>query len=85
MRSSTVDRPKLVDSSARLFSMYNTKTKAHDEKMTEGWKGDADGIILFVRENKLFLPQHPLRCHHRLVCSQRPLHHSLEARSRTSS
>ena len=33
--------------------MYNKKAKEHDEKMAESWKGDADGILVFVRENKL--------------------------------
>jgi hypothetical protein len=56
-------KPKLIDSSAPLFSLYNKKTKEHDEKMAESWKGDADGILVFVCENKLFFPRHPLRCH----------------------
>ena len=45
------NEPKLIDSSAPLFSMYNKREKEHDEKMTENWKGDAEGILVFVREN----------------------------------
>jgi hypothetical protein len=30
--------------------------KEHDEKMIENWNGDADSILVFVRENKLFFP-----------------------------
>lgn len=41
-------KPKLIDSSAPLFSMYNKKAKEHDEKMAESWKGDADGILVFT-------------------------------------
>jgi hypothetical protein len=45
------NEPKLIDSSAPLFSMYNKREKEHDEKMTESWKGDAEGILVFVRED----------------------------------
>jgi hypothetical protein len=31
-----------------LFSMYNQRAEKHDEKMTESWKGDAEGILVFV-------------------------------------
>lgn len=40
--------------------MYNKKAKEHDEKMAESWKGDADGILVFVRENILFVLRHSL-------------------------
>ncbi|KAI0288156.1 hypothetical protein B0F90DRAFT_1587022, partial [Multifurca ochricompacta] len=28
--------------------IYNGKSKEHDEKMTESWKGDAEGILVFT-------------------------------------
>ncbi len=37
--------------------MYNERAKERDEKMAESWKGDAEGILVFVRENKLAFPQ----------------------------
>ncbi|KAI0252039.1 hypothetical protein BJV78DRAFT_1282032 [Lactifluus subvellereus] len=42
------DKPKLIDGSDALFSMYNRRAKMKDEKMTERWKGDAEGILLFT-------------------------------------
>ncbi|KAN0140928.1 hypothetical protein V8E53_001372 [Lactarius tabidus] len=42
------NRPKLVDGSDPLFSMYNERAKDHDEKMAESWKGDAEGILVFT-------------------------------------
>jgi hypothetical protein len=36
--------------------MYNKLAKEHDEKMIENWNGDADSILVFVRENKPFFP-----------------------------
>ena len=37
-----------VDGSGPLFSMYLDLAGEEDEKMTESWKGDADGILIFV-------------------------------------
>jgi len=37
-----------ADSSGPLFSMYLKLAGEEDEKMTENWKGDADGILIFV-------------------------------------
>ncbi|KAI0252041.1 hypothetical protein BJV78DRAFT_1282034 [Lactifluus subvellereus] len=42
------DKPKLIDGSDALFSMYNSRAKKNDEKMTERWKGDAEGMLLFT-------------------------------------
>ena len=36
------------DSSGPLFSMYSETAKTEDDKMVEGWKTDADGILIFV-------------------------------------
>jgi len=35
--------------------MYNEKAEKYDEKMTESWKGDAEGILVFVREQQTCL------------------------------
>ena len=35
-------------SSESLFSMYIDRVKEVDNKMVDSWKGDADGILLFV-------------------------------------
>jgi len=37
-----------VDGSGPLFSMYLQLAGEEDKKMTENWKGDADGILIFV-------------------------------------
>ena len=39
------------DGSETLFSMYLELAKAEDEKMVDQWKGDADGILIFVSAN----------------------------------
>ena len=40
--------PVFVDGSGPLFSMYLQLAGEEDKKMTENWKGDADGILIFV-------------------------------------
>ncbi|KAI9443499.1 hypothetical protein H4582DRAFT_1200333 [Lactarius indigo] len=47
-QTDTQNEPKLIDSSASLFSMYNGRAKEHDEKMADSWKGDAEGILVFT-------------------------------------
>jgi len=37
-----------ADSSGPLFAMYLGLSEEEDKKMTENWKGDADGILFFV-------------------------------------
>ena len=37
-----------ADSSGPLFSMYLKLAGEEDKKMAENWKGDADGILIFV-------------------------------------
>ena len=36
------------DGSGALFSMYLERADEEDKKMAESWKGDADGILVFV-------------------------------------
>ncbi|KAI0246124.1 hypothetical protein BJV78DRAFT_1135861 [Lactifluus subvellereus] len=36
------------DGSGALFSMYLERADEEDKKMVESWKGDADGILVFV-------------------------------------
>ena len=38
-----------VDGSGHIFSMYLELATEEDKKMTENWKADADGILIFVR------------------------------------
>ena len=40
-----------VDGSEPLFSMYVDMTAEQDNKMAKSWKGDADGILVFVSPN----------------------------------
>lgn len=37
------------DGSGAMFSIYLKTAEEEDTKMTDGWKGDADGILVFVR------------------------------------
>jgi hypothetical protein len=38
-----------TDGSGALFSMYLNRAEEEDTKAAERWKGDADGILVFVR------------------------------------
>ncbi|KAH9991181.1 hypothetical protein BJV77DRAFT_963013 [Russula vinacea] len=40
--------PNFGDSSGPLFSIYSDATKKEDNKMTDRWKADADGILFFT-------------------------------------
>ncbi|KAI9434044.1 hypothetical protein H4582DRAFT_2060436 [Lactarius indigo] len=40
--------PIFVDGSGPIFSMYLKTAKEDDEKMAEGWKADADSILVFT-------------------------------------
>ena len=45
------------DASGALFSIYLKTADEEDTKMTDSWKGDAEGILVFVcrRNVSLFL------------------------------
>jgi hypothetical protein len=36
------------DPSGRLWMMYLTEAEKEDKEITESWKGDAEGILVFV-------------------------------------
>ena len=38
-----------IDGSGPIFTMYMEMASEEDKKMAEGWKADADGILIFVR------------------------------------
>ena len=38
-----------VDGSGPIFSQYLEMATEEDKKMTDSWKADADGILIFVR------------------------------------
>src|SRR6266702_6731784 len=62
-----------VDGSGPIFSMYSEMASEEDKKMTEGWKADADGILIFVRHYCIS------QCHellHNLI-SRRPVYFPL--------
>ena len=42
------------DGSGHIFSMYLDMATEEDKKMTDNWKADADGILIFVRLSLLF-------------------------------
>ena len=45
-----------VDGSGPIFSQYLEMAKEEDERMTDNWKADADGIIIFVRHYNILYP-----------------------------
>ena len=49
-----------TDGSGALFSMYLDRAEEEDTKTVERWKGDADGILVFVRCPGLFTLFHML-------------------------
>ena len=64
--SAAVTHPNIVegnygDPSDRLFSIYLAQADKFDKEQSESWKGDTEGILVFVcRRNILFLM--PLTC-----------------------
>ncbi len=40
--------PNFADASGPVFSMYLEMATEEDKKMTENWKADADGTLIFV-------------------------------------
>ncbi|KAH9057266.1 hypothetical protein EDB87DRAFT_1686549 [Lactarius vividus] len=40
--------PKFIDGSGPIFSIYLEMAEEEDKKMVEGWKADADGILIFT-------------------------------------
>ena len=60
-----------TDGSGALFSMYLDRAEEEDRRVVERWKGDADGILVFVRlgcrpETTMLIAD----THYRRVCSQ---------------
>jgi hypothetical protein len=45
----TQGEANFIDGSGPIFSMYMEMATEEDKKMAEGWKADADGILIFVR------------------------------------
>jgi len=43
------------DSSDALWSIYLTEADKQDKEVTESWKGDTDGILVFVSHGLLAL------------------------------
>jgi hypothetical protein len=43
------------DASGALFSIYLKTADEEDTKMTDSWKGDAEGILVFVCRRKVSL------------------------------
>ena len=45
----TQGQANFIDGSGPIFTMYMEMASEEDKKMVEGWKADADGILIFVR------------------------------------
>jgi len=48
--------PGFGESSWPLFSMYSKMAMEEDDKTTERWQKDADGILIFVRPHNNVYP-----------------------------
>ena len=53
---STLQGANYGDSSNALFSMYLSRAEKFDKEQSESWKGNADGILVFVRLPSTTLP-----------------------------
>jgi len=51
-----------TDGSGALFSMYLDRAEEEDKKAAERWKGDADGILVFVRSVEKNLVTLAIQC-----------------------
>jgi hypothetical protein len=47
-RQASQEDSDISDGSGRLFSMYLDRAIAEDKEMVESWKGDAEGMLVFV-------------------------------------
>jgi Family of unknown function (DUF6535) len=54
---------------SRFWSRSLRKSEKHDKELVDTWKGDADGILIFVRDRRLFLAYTPSQRH---ICVPRP-------------
>jgi hypothetical protein len=54
MRQLSQSEAVYYDASGPLFSVYLQLADEEDTKMAESWKGDADGILVFVRRKNSF-------------------------------
>jgi hypothetical protein len=44
---------------SKFWSRSLRKSEKHDKELVDTWKGDADGILIFVRDHHLFLTRTP--------------------------
>jgi hypothetical protein len=51
----TQGEANFIDGSGPIFTMYMEMASEEDKKIAEGWKADADGILIFVRHYLLIL------------------------------
>ena len=49
--ASAQDSDLAVNPSDKLWGIYLTLAEQKDEEMSENWSGDAEGILVFVRED----------------------------------
>ena len=71
----TYGTSSFVDGSGPIFSMYLEMAAEEDKKMAEGWKADADGILIFVRH---YLPV-PCAVHRLISHWHRPVYSLLQS------
>jgi hypothetical protein len=77
---------EFADGADPLFSMYLERAEEYDQKMTDRWKADADGILVFVSTCFLRTPTYARQLEiYRPGCFLPQLPHLLESPFRISS
>ena len=56
------------DSSGPLFSLYSKIADEEDNKVTDRWQKDADGILIFVSDRVVITTAMDMNCSIRPVC-----------------
>ena len=57
------------DTSGKVWSVYLSEADKHDKALADNWKGDSEGILIFVRPRLRFGQIFPLILFKRLVFS----------------
>ena len=81
------DHLEYNDPSSKMWAFCISQAHKHDTAMTERWKADMDGILIYVRTDRIIFdsPIHLSKPVCRRVCSPRQLLHSSSKATKPSS
>jgi hypothetical protein len=60
------------DSVTKMWSAYLVEAEKHDQRISDGWRDDANGVLIFVRPGPLIPYNRPIDKFKRPGCSQQP-------------